>query len=74
MGRAEERNKSARSAAELIKRGFPHGKRWTRPMPNSGGQTMVNRPGSAKNHRLMDKKAQSEAERIAAKNRAAERR
>lgn len=41
-------------AADLKKRGIFHGKRLTKPAPNSGGQTMVNKPGSAKYQRLVE--------------------
>ena len=51
MGRAEQRNKSAKMAADLIKQGYPHGRRRTRPQPNSGGLTMSAGPGSAKQQR-----------------------
>lgn len=51
MGRSEQRNKSQKAAADLLKRGIFHGKRLSKPNPNSGGLTMVNAPGSAKNQR-----------------------
>lgn len=52
MGKSEQRAKNAKMAAELIKRGFPHGRRWSRPYANSGGTNMVmNQPGSSKNQR-----------------------
>lgn len=55
MGAAENRAKSARMAAELLKRGFYHGKRATRPYANSGGLTMTNAPGSSKAQRRKDR-------------------
>ena len=52
MGKAEQRAKNAKMAAELIKRGFWHGRRQTSPAKNSGGTTMVmNSPGSSKAQR-----------------------
>lgn len=52
MGKAEQKAKNAKMAAELIKRGYPHGRRMTSPHSNSGGTTMVmNKPGSAKAQR-----------------------
>lgn len=53
MGAAEQRNKSQAMAADLIKRGFPHGRRASRPAPNSGGLTMTSGPGSSKAQRLI---------------------
>jgi hypothetical protein len=55
MGAAEKRTKSQAMAADLIKRGFPHGRRQTRPAANSGGLTMDMSPGSSKFKRLMGK-------------------
>lgn len=52
MGLAENRAKAARMAKDLIARGYPHGKRQTKPHPNSGSLTMVNAPGSSKYQRL----------------------
>lgn len=48
--------KDAKSAADLIKRGYPHGRRPNKPYPNSGGLTMVMKPGSSKFQRLQGKK------------------
>lgn len=56
MGAAENRAKSARMAADLVKRGIFHGKRTTHPYANSGGLTMVNEPGSSKAQRRKGKK------------------
>jgi hypothetical protein len=53
MGAAEDRAKHSKMAADLIKAGYPHGKRRSKPYPNSGGTTMVNAPGSSKYQRLM---------------------
>lgn len=39
-------------AADLVARGFWHGKRACKPYPNSGGLTMVHAPGSSKAQRL----------------------
>lgn len=55
MGLAEQRAKNAKMAADLKARGIYHGKRVTSPYPNSGGSTMVNKPGSSKYQRLMIK-------------------
>jgi len=55
MGAAEQRQKSASMAADLVKRGIYHGKRLTKPYPNSGGLTMTKGPGSSKYQRLMDR-------------------
>lgn len=51
MGASEQRARSARAAAALKARGIYHGKRLSKPFPNSGGLTMVNKPGSSKNQR-----------------------
>lgn len=51
MGAAENRAKSAKMAADLVKRGIYHGKRMTKPYPNSGGTTMTSGPGSSKAQR-----------------------
>lgn len=51
MGAAEQRNRSQAMAADLIKRGYPHGRRMSRPAANSGGLTMVFAPGSSKAQR-----------------------
>lgn len=48
---AADRQKDAAAAAQLVKSGFPHGKRKSSAMPNSGSTTGVNKPGSSKNHR-----------------------
>jgi len=53
MGLAENRAKAAKMAKDLIQRGYPHGKRQSKPYPNSGGSTMVWQTGSAKYQRLM---------------------
>lgn len=55
MGAAEQRAKSAKSAADLKARGIFHGKRMTTPTPNSGGLTMVNATGSSKYQRMRKK-------------------
>lgn len=55
MGLAEQRAKNAKMAADLKARGIYHGKRTTSPYPNSGGETMVWKPGSSKNHRRSKK-------------------
>lgn len=55
MGRAEERAKSSKMAAMLVKAGYPHGRRKSRPAPNSGGLTMVNQPGSSRAQRRSKK-------------------
>lgn len=39
MALAQQREKSAKMAKDLIARGFPHGKRQSKPHPNSGGTT-----------------------------------
>lgn len=55
MGAAEQRNKSAKMAADLVKRGIWHGKRMTRPYPDSGGTTMSNGAGSSKYKRYQER-------------------
>lgn len=55
MGKAEQKAKNAKMAADLVARGFFHGKRFTKPFPNSGGTTMVWAPGSSKNHRRKER-------------------
>lgn len=56
MSAADQRAKSAKSAADLVKRGIYHGKRLTSPHKNSGGTTMVmGLAGSSKNHRRLAK-------------------
>ena len=54
MAASDQRAKSQKMAADLLARGIWHGKRMTKPYPNSGGTTAVNRPGSSKNHRRID--------------------
>lgn len=39
MALAQQREKSAKMAKDLIARGYPHGKRASKPYPNSGGTT-----------------------------------
>lgn len=52
MALSDQRSKSQKMAMDLVKRGIFHGRRMTRPYPNSGGLTMVNAPGSSKYQRL----------------------
>ncbi len=53
MGLAENRAKSAAMSKYLAEQGYPHGKRRSKPNPNSGGTTMVmHTTGSAKYQRL----------------------
>jgi len=54
MGASENRLKSQRMAADLVKRGIFHGKRTSHPYPNSGGTTMGKGPGSSKYQRYLD--------------------
>lgn len=57
MAAAEQRAKSSKMAADLVKRGIYHGKRQTSPYANSGGTTMVqNTAGSSNYQRLMRKR------------------
>lgn len=56
MGKSEQRLRSQRAAADLVARGFFHGKRQSKPRPNSGGLTMVNAAGSSKYQRLIESK------------------
>lgn len=51
MGANERRNKDVKMAQDLASRGIFHGKRMSKPYPNSGGTTGVNAPGSSKLHR-----------------------
>lgn len=52
MSAADQRAKSSKMAADLVKRGIYHGRRMTSPYKNSGGTTMVmNQPGSSKQQR-----------------------
>lgn len=53
MGAAENRNKSQAMAADLLKRGYPHGRRASRPAPNSSGNTLTGGPGSSRYQRLV---------------------
>lgn len=53
MGAAEQRNKSAKMAADLVKKGIYHGKRTTTPHHNN---IPVNEPGSAAYRRLQRSK------------------
>lgn len=48
MGAIERRTKDAKMAQDLAKRGIFHGKRTSKPYPNSGGTTAVNAPESSK--------------------------
>lgn len=54
MGKTENRNRSQKMAADMLARGIFHGKRTTKPAPNSGGTTMTSGPGSSKNQRRFD--------------------
>ena len=56
MSATEQRNRSQKTAADLLRRGIFHGKRLTSPYKNSGGLTMSNGPGSAKYQRLIASK------------------
>lgn len=56
MGAQENKIKSQRMAADLLARGYYHGRRQSRPHPNSGGNTMVWAPGSSKYQRMISKK------------------
>lgn len=53
MAASDQRAKSQKMAADLIDRGFWHGRRMSSPYPNSGGLTMTAGPGSSKYQRLM---------------------
>lgn len=54
MGATEQRNRSQKTAADLLRRGIFHGKRQSSPRPNSGGRTMVmNVVGSSRYQRRM---------------------
>ena len=53
MSASQQRERSQRMAADLIARGYPHGRRMSRPAPNSGGLTMTEGQGSSKYQRLM---------------------
>lgn len=55
MAGKDTSTKDKEMAAHLKKMGYPHGRRFTRPFPNSGGLTQVKRPGSANFHRYMKK-------------------
>lgn len=48
-----DRAKNQRMAADLLARGYWHGRRASSPRPNSGGLTMVWAAGSAKYQRLV---------------------
>jgi len=56
MSKADHKKKNSAMAADLIRRGFPHGKRMTTtkapPVPP------INEPGSAAYRRLQNKKMQ----------------
>lgn len=60
MGLAENRAKAAKMAKDLIARGYPHGKRQSKPYPNSGGTTMVWQPGSSKAQRRVVRRTPSQ--------------
>jgi hypothetical protein len=51
MNASDQRTRSQKAAAALLARGIYHGKRQSRPAPNSGGLTMTAGPGSAKYQR-----------------------
>lgn len=53
MGAAEQRNKSSKMAADMVKKGIFHGKRTTAPHHNN---IPVNEPGSAAYRRLQRSK------------------
>lgn len=54
MSAAEQRNKSQKMAADMVERGIYHGKRQSKPYPDSGGTTMSKGPGSSKYRRYME--------------------
>lgn len=54
MSSSERANKSAKTAADLVARGFYHGRRQSKPYPNSGGLTMTSGPGSSRYQRLIE--------------------
>lgn len=51
MSASAQKERSQRNAADLLKRGFFHGKRQSKPYANSGGTTMTPGPGSSKAQR-----------------------
>lgn len=57
MGASEQRLKSQRTAADLVRRGIYHGKRQSKPYANSGGLTMTSGPGSSKYQRRISKRS-----------------
>lgn len=56
MALADQRARAAKMAKDLIARGYPHGRRMTKPYANSGGLTMNWAPGSSKYQRLQASK------------------
>lgn len=52
MAASDQRAKSQKMAQDLRARGIFHGRRMTRPYPNSGGLTMTAGPGSSKYQRM----------------------
>lgn len=60
MAGSDRSIKDKKMAADLKGRGIPHGKRLSRPHPNSGGQTMAWGEGSAVNQRRLAKERRRE--------------
>lgn len=52
MSAKDRRAKDAKMAQDLKKQGYPHGRRFHPPYPNSGGTTMVWEAGSSNAQRL----------------------
>lgn len=48
MSAASQRERSQKTAEDLKRRGIFHGKRMSKPYPDSGGLTMTWGPGSSK--------------------------
>ena len=56
MSAANQRTRSQAAAAALVKRGIWHGKRESKPRPNSGGTTMTWDAGSTRYKRLVERR------------------
>ena len=59
MSASDQAMKSKKMAADLRARGIFHGKRLTKPCPNSGGLTMVWAAGSSNYQRLMARRGRT---------------
>lgn len=60
MSAAQQRERSQKMAQDLKDRGIFHGKRMSKPYPDSGGLTMSKGPGSSKYRRYLETQKQKQ--------------